>query len=228
MSNSIKKYLLLITLSSLVYCQPGKLNIGFDIDDTVLYSEDAFQSYVKKNGYPIDYGWINQNDKNYSLPITPTIDLIHFFKSKGHNVYFITARQGENGKDLAEYLTTELGYNITKDVNLFFMPKEKIGDQRFTTKHRKMKELDLDLFYGDSDSDIIAALKASVHPVRVVRNMASIDAYPDNYFGDVTKGDVKNAPFDKKDLKKFYKSSVGVFGESIYPIDWKGPSKKKN
>ena len=82
MSNSIKKYLLLITLSSLVYCQPGKLNIGFDIDDTVLYSEDAFQSYVKKNGYPIDYGWINQNDKDYSLPITPTIDLIHFFKSK--------------------------------------------------------------------------------------------------------------------------------------------------
>ena len=54
-----------------------------------------------------------------------------------------------------------------------------------------MKELGLDLFYGDSDTDIIAALKAGVHPVRVARNIASIDAYPDNYFGDVTKGDLK-------------------------------------
>ena len=90
-----------------------------------------------------------------------------------------------------------------------------------------MKELGLDLFYGDSDTDIIAALKAGVHPVRVARNIASIDAYPDNYFGDVTKGDLKEAPFNKKDLKVFYKNSIGVFGESIYPIDWKGPSKKK-
>ena len=227
MFHSLKKYIQVLLLFSFVFCQPGILNIGFDIDDTVLYSEDAFQSYIKKNGYPINYGWINKNDKNFSYPITPTIDLIHFFKSKGHNVFFITARMGTNGEDLAEHLTNELNYKVTKDIDLFFMPKEKIGDKRFTTKHKKMKELDLDVYYGDSDSDIIAALKAGVHPVRVVRNIESIDSYPNNYFGDVTKGNVKEFPFDKKDLKIFYKASVGVFGESIYPIKWEGPARKR-
>ena len=171
--------------------------------------------------------WINQNDKNFSYPITPTIDLIHFFRSKGHNVFFITARSDINGQYLAKHLTNELDYKVKKDVDLFFMPKEKIGDKRFTTKHKKIKELNLDIFYGDSDSDIIAALKAGVHPVRVVRNIESIDSYPNNYFGDVTNGKAKESPFDKKDLKLFYKGSVGVFGESIYPIKWDGPSRKR-
>ena len=227
MMHSLKKYLLILSITSFSFAQPGILNIGFDIDDTVLYSEVTFQTYIKENGYPVNYGWINQNDKNFSFPITPTFDLIHFFRSKGHNVFYITARPGTNGEDLAKFLTKELGYKVEKDVDLFFMPKEKIGDNRFTTKHKKMKELGLDLFYGDSDTDIIAALKAGVHPVRVARNIASIDAYPDNYFGDVTKGNLKEAPFNKKDLKVFYENSIGVFGESIYPIDWKGPSKKK-
>ena len=96
-------------------------------------------------------------------------------------------------------MTNELDYKVKKDVDLFFMPKEKIGDKRFTTKHKKIKELNLDIFYGDSDYDIIAALKAGVHPVRVVRNIESIDSYPNNYFGDVTNGKAKESPFDKKD-----------------------------
>ena len=45
-----------------------------------------------------------------------------------------------------------------------------------------MKRLKIDLFYGDSDSDIIAALKA-IFPVRVVRNNASVIEYGSNYFG---------------------------------------------
>ena len=45
-----------------------------------------------------------------------------------------------------------------------------------------MKSLELDLYYGDSDSDIIAALKADVHPVRIVRHQKSINQYGANYF----------------------------------------------
>jgi len=86
-----------------------------------------------------------------------------------------------------------------------------------------MKRLKIDLFYGDSDSDIIAALKAGVHPVRVVRNNASVIEYGSNYFGNTLKGDIKEAPFSSNDLQIFYKSNVGIFGESIYPIIWKVP-----
>ena len=67
MFHSLKKYIQLLLFYSFVFSQPGILNVGFDIDDTVLYSEEAFQTYIKKNGYPINYGWINQNDKNFSL-----------------------------------------------------------------------------------------------------------------------------------------------------------------
>ena len=130
MMNSLKKYLLILSITSFSFAQPGILNIGFDIDDTVLYSEVNFQTYIKENGYPVNYGWINQNDKNFSFPITPTFDLIHFFRSKGHNVFYITARPGTNGEDLAKFLTKELGYKVEKDIDLFFMPKERIGDNR--------------------------------------------------------------------------------------------------
>ena len=86
-----------------------------------------------------------------------------------------------------------------------------------------MKRLKLDLFYGDADSDMIAALKAGVHPVRVVRNESSVIEYGSNYFGNTLKGDIPEAPFSNDDLQIFYKSNIGIFGESIYPIIWTGP-----
>lgn len=215
-----------VVFLSLSFSQPGKLKVGFDIDDTVLYSEPMFIHYVENHGRPIDYNWINANDHNYSTPITPTIDLIHYFKSNGHEVYFITARPGVNGQYLAEFLTEVLGYKVEKDVDLFFMPKEKIDGNKFTTKHRKMNEIGLDLYYGDSDTDIIAALKAGVHPVRVVRSDVSLEKYGSNYFGNTHKGDSKQTPFNSDDLQTFYSKSVGIFGESIYPIIWEEPNEE--
>ena len=95
--------LITIFLFGYLQAQPGILKVGFDIDDTVLYSEPAFQHYKKEYGLPIDYGWINANDNQFSIPITPTVELVHFFKTNGHEVYYITARSGENGDGLAEY-----------------------------------------------------------------------------------------------------------------------------
>ena len=215
--------LITILLFGYLQAQPGILKVGFDIDDTVLYSEPAFQHYIKEHGTLIDYGWINANDNQFSIPITPTVELVHFFKTNGHEVYFITARSGENGDILAEYLTIVLGYEIRKNVNLFFMPKDTLNGKKYTSKHIKMNELGLDLFYGDSDLDIIAALKAGIHPVRVVRHQKSLNQYGANYFGNTNKGDSKKVPFNSDDLEKFYNKSVGVFGESIYPIIWEGP-----
>jgi len=212
--------IIIYLLGSILFAQPGILKVGFDIDDTVLFSEPMFQYHIQQKGLPIDFGWINAHDKDYSIPITPTIELIHYFKSNGHNVYFITARPGENGEILAKYLSEVLGYKIQKDVDLFFMPKDTLNGHRYTSKHRKMDELGLELYYGDSDTDIIAAIKAGVHPVRVVRHQKSVDQYGANYFGNTNKGDAPKTPFDAKDLEKFYSKSVGVFGESIYPIYW--------
>ena len=138
-------------------------------------------------------------------------------------MYFITARSGENGDALAKYLSIVFGFKIRKDIDLFFMPKDLLNGRKYTSKHRKMNELELDLYYGDSDTDIIAALKAGIHPVRVVRHQKSLDQYGTNYFGNTTKGDTPKTPFNAQDLNIFYSKSVGIFGESIYPIFWDGP-----
>ena len=197
--------------------------MGFDVDDTVIFSRDLFLSLPDDKSDPVDYGWINSHDKDFSLFITPTVELINYFHTNGHNVFFITARPGTNGNILAEFLSGELKFSVKVNKNLFFSPKETIKGKRFTTKHRLMKRLKLDLYYGDADTDMIAALKAGVHPVRVVRNETSVVEYGSNYFGNTNEGDAPQTPFTKDYLNIFYKSSVGVFGESIYPIIWAGP-----
>ena len=212
-----------IVYSSFIFSQNGILNVGFDIDDTVLFSRDVFLNLPEDKRNPTDWGWINSHDKDYSLLMTPTIDLIHFFHNNGHNIFFITARSKPKGKNLANFLTDKLMFPVEVNKNLFFSPKETIKGTRYTTKQRIMKRLRIDIFYGDADTDMIAALKAGVHPVRVVRHKASIVSYGPNYFGNtIDKISPKN-PFSLKDLNIFYSSNVGIFGESIYPIFWEGP-----
>ena len=210
-------------LNETVKLKPGILNVGFDIDDTILFSRDVFLNIPESKSNPTDYGWVNMQDEKLSLFIEPTVELVKYFIKNGHNVFFITARSGENGHYLAKFLSDGLGLDVIINENLFFCPKESINDKRFTTKHYQMKKLNLDLFYGDADTDMIAALKASVHPVRIVRHNESIEQYGNNYFGNVKDVEKDRNPFQMNDLKIFYSKSVGIYGESIYPIIWKGP-----
>lgn len=219
----IKQILLIWFFLTTLTADPGLLNVGFDIDDTVLYSKDVFLNIPNDKRNPIDYGWVNKQDEELSKFIEPTVELINYFKNNGHNIFFITARSDEEGDFLAKFLSKSLYFKIEKDRNLFFCPKETINGKRFTTKHIVMQELALDLFYGDADSDIIAALKANVHPIRIVRHESSINQYGGNYFGNTLGEKTKINPFESDDLKIFYSKSVGLFGESIYPIIWKGP-----
>lgn len=219
-SNNCKVLFLILFVASFSFGQVGKLRVGFDIDDTVLYSEPAFIAAPEAESRQDFYAWINTHDKDYSLPIGPIITLINYFQAHGHDVFFITARPGINGDGVADFLSEVLNFDVKVDSNLFFSPKEDIGDFRYTTKHRKMKELEIDIFYGDSDTDMVAAIKADVHPVRILRCNESIEAYGGNYFGDTNKGNSDKSPFDKEDLELFYKANVGMFGESIYPITW--------
>lgn len=216
----IKQFVLLLIISSISFSQTGKLKVGFDIDDTTLYSERAFVAAPKTDSDKTDYSWINTHDKEYSILIDPVITLINYFKTNGHEVFFITARPGVNGDSVAVFLSENLNFDVKVDSNLFFSPKEYVNGFKYTTKHRVMEKLGIDIYYGDSDTDIIAAIKADVHPVRIVRSNASIKEYSGNYFGDTHDGESHEAPFRKKDLEYFYRAKVGIFGESIYPIIW--------
>ena len=219
----LKQLIIIIFIKSLSLASSGILNVGFDIDDTILFSRDVFQNIPENKKNPIDYSWVNEQDEKLSIFIEPTVELINYFSKNGHNLFFITARSGENGETLARFLSENLDLKIEKNKNLFFCPSEKIDGIKHTTKHRKMISLKLDLYYGDADSDIIAALKADVHPIRVIRHKKSIEQYGSNYFGNTLDGESQKNPFSSKDLKIFYSHSVGIFGESIYPIIWEAP-----
>ena len=222
-----KIFILPVILNAFIFANSGILNVGFDIDDTILFSKDVFQSIPDDKRDPIDYGWVNEQDAKLSIYIDPTVELINYFVYNGHNLFFITARSGENGESLARFLSSGLHLDVKVNDNLFFCPNETINGIKYTTKDRKMVSLKLDLFYGDGDSDIIAALKADVHPIRIVRHEESIQQYGANYFGNTLDGTSEKSPFSMKDLKTFYSSSIGIFGESIYPIIWKPPSNRK-
>tara|TARA_B100001057_G_scaffold447564_1_gene487160 strand:+ start:99 stop:782 length:684 start_codon:yes stop_codon:yes gene_type:complete len=221
----LKKILIISLFTFPILASSGILNVGFDIDDTVLFSRDVFLNIPENKRNPIDYGWVNTQDEKLSIFIEPTIELINYFKENGHNIFFITARSGENGEFLANFLSKNLNFKIIKNKNIFFCPKETINGKRFTTKHHTMQKLKLDLFYGDADTDMIAALKADVHPIRIVRHEKSVSQYGKNYFGNTLDGKTKKYPFKINDLSTFYSKSVGIYGESIYPIIWAGPKK---
>ena len=84
-----------LTISSL-YSKNGILRVGFDVDDTVLFSRDVFLNLPEDKQSPTDWSWINSHDEDFSLIMEPTVELVHFFRDNGHKVFFITARHNAN------------------------------------------------------------------------------------------------------------------------------------
>ena len=73
-----KKFLINIIIlnflaTSFMVAQNGILNVGFDIDDTVLFSRDVFLNLPDDKRNPTDFGWINKHDSDYSIYLS----LIH-------------------------------------------------------------------------------------------------------------------------------------------------------
>ena len=81
-------------INETVRSEPGILNVGFDIDDTVLFSRDVFLNIPESKSNPTDYSWINMQDEKLSLFIEPTVELITYFKKNGHNVFFYHCKVG--------------------------------------------------------------------------------------------------------------------------------------
>ena len=123
---TLKKYLLVIPLCFVfLFSESGQLNVGFDIDDTILFSRDVFLNIPNDKREPIDYGWVNTQDDGLSIYIDPTVKMINYFTSNGHNVFFITARSGENGVYLAAFLSRGLNFSIKKIKTYFLLLVKK-------------------------------------------------------------------------------------------------------
>jgi len=142
---------------------PEVHEVGFDIDDTLLFSSPAFdRGYAGAQPYTDEF-WkiINSSDEEVSIMKEKCYEILKAHQDKGHKVYLITARNSEGGEVLKKYLSGKVGI---PEENIFFAPNGKT---------ERIKELGIDAFYGDSDSDMRYAEEAGAIPIRIMRSPKS-------------------------------------------------------
>ena len=144
--------------------------VGFDVDDTVLFSSPCFyygkmkysptsEDYLKMDAFWTDIH--TNNCDQYSIPKDVARKLIDLHTARGDDIYFITGRtRGSGGETLTA--ASEKAFNI-----------EKMNDVVFTASSENkvefLKDHKLKIYYGDADSDMKAAIAADIRPIRVMR-----------------------------------------------------------
>lgn len=147
------------------------MNVGFDIDDTVLFSSPGYY-YGQKKYSPGNSNYLNMKDfwhemnnglDEYSLPKGIARKLITFHKERGDSIYFITGREPTETETLTALLTRTFGLENPNKV--IFTGSSNTEN----TKIRPLREHNIQIFYGDSDSDIQAAQELRIRAVRIIR-----------------------------------------------------------
>ncbi|QGN76321.1 acid phosphatase AphA [Piscirickettsia salmonis] len=151
------------------------MNVGFDIDDTVLFSSPGF--YRGKQEFspnsmaylhnPKFWQKVNNGWDKFSIPKQSAIKLMSMHLKRGDHIYFITGRP----KTKTETVTAILQHD-------FNIPKAKMHAVIFAgpkhgAKAPYIKKLNIKLYYGDSDGDITDARRAGAEGIRVLRPLNS-------------------------------------------------------
>lgn len=150
--------------------QPA-MNVGFDIDDTALFSSPGYYYGMQKyspgeNSFlELDEFWEEMNNglDRFSLPKECAKVLIEIHKKRGDTVYFITARTPTKTETVTDLLALVFSLEDPKEV---IFTGSKRGEN---LKITPLKEHNIQIFYGDSDGDIQAALAVGIRPIRIIR-----------------------------------------------------------
>ncbi len=145
--------------------------VGFDVDDTLLFSSPAFEHARSKEGVEpySDEFWtiVNGSDEGRSRVKKKTLEILQAHRDAGAEIYAVTARHPHGGDVLRGFL--ERTFEIPGD-HVYFETEGKAG---------RLRALGIEVFYGDADTDISAAIEAGAHPVRILRSTES--TYRKNY-----------------------------------------------
>lgn len=149
---------------------PGVERAGFDVDDTLLFSTPAFaRGFASGHEFGREAFWrvVNTSDADHSVVKRATGHIVETYLEQGIEVYAITARSPEGGDGLRAFLSNAL--NIPAS-HVFFEPEQKT---------QRIQELKLDVYFGDSDSDITDAMEAGTRAIRIQRSPESSYRNPD-------------------------------------------------
>jgi len=149
--------------SSSAASEQSGINVGFDVDDTLLFSSPAFKKAYESEEFEYSDEWwaiVNKSDEGNSIVKKVAEKILNEHKAKGDQIFAITARDGTGGDVLRGFLNRTFGI---KKENIFCTHK----------KAEKIRELNIKIFYGDSDSDITAAQEAGAKGIRILRSPKS-------------------------------------------------------
>ena len=147
--------------------------VGFDIDDTVLFSSPGFwrgqknyspnsQDYLKN---PEFWEKMNNGWDAFSIPKEVARSLIAMHVKRGDSIYFVTGRSPTKTETVSKTLQDD-----------FLIPAASMNPVIFAGDHpgqnsktQWLKEKNIRVFYGDSDNEITAARGAGARGIRVLR-----------------------------------------------------------
>ena len=149
-------------LSSSTVKQNG-INVGFDVDDTLLFSTPAFKKADDSGETAYSENWwtiVNKSDGENSIVKKVTEKILNGHKQKGDEIFMITSRGEAGGDYLRDFLNKIFG---VKKENIYFEHD----------KADRIKKLRISIYYGDSDSDITASQDAGAKGIRIMRSPKS-------------------------------------------------------
>lgn len=147
--------------------------VGFDIDDTVLFSSPGFwrgkriyspdsEAYLKN---PEFWEKMNNGWDDFSIPKEVGRALIAMHVKRGDRIYFVTGRSQTKTETVSKTLQDDF-LIPAENMNPVIFAGDKSGQN---TKTQWLREKQIKVFYGDSDNDITAAQDVGIRGIRVLR-----------------------------------------------------------
>jgi len=147
--------------------------VGFDIDDTVLFSSPGFwrgkktyspdsEAYLKN---PEFWEKMNNGWDEYSIPKEVARALIAMHVKRGDSIYFVTGRSQTKTETVSKTLQDDFQIPAAS-MNPVIFAGDKEGQN---TKTQWLEQKNIKIFYGDSDNDITAAQDVGARGIRVLR-----------------------------------------------------------
>ena len=147
--------------------------VGFDIDDTVLFSSPGFwrgkktyspdsEAYLKNPEF-----WEKMNNEwdKFSMPKKSGMELVQMHLKRGDTVYFITGRSKTKTETVTKYVQEGLRIPADKMNPVIFAGDEEGQNNKVSW----MRDHKLKIYYGDADADIAAARELNIRGIRVLR-----------------------------------------------------------
>ena len=147
--------------------------VGFDIDDTVLFSSPGFwrgkktyspdsEDYLKN---PAFWEKMNNGWDEFSIPKEVGRQLIAMHIKRGDSIYFVTGRSQTKTETVSKTLQDDFLIPAA-NMNPVIFAGDKPGQN---TKTQWLQAKQIKVFYGDSDNDITAAHDVCARGIRVLR-----------------------------------------------------------